>query len=260
MTVADFYKAGQLAQAIEAQIQQVKTAPGDHAKRLFLFELLAFAGDLDRAQRQIDVIEYGELERDTAVLSYRKLLDAERNRRRLWQEGLKPETFTELSEQASLRLEAVNCLRLKQQVEAAQLLTRANEAIPPRKGQLNGKPFDHLRDGDDLFAGVLEVMAHGNYYWVPLEQVESLTMNPPKFPRDLLWIPARLELPDTAGDVYLPALYPFSHQHPDNQIKLGRATDWQSEDNGPVLGRGLRTFLVGEDAMSILEWRQLQMG
>ena len=38
-------------------------------------------------------------------------------------------------------------------------------------------------------------MAHGAYYWVPLEQVETITMNVPKAPRDLLWVPARLEEP-----------------------------------------------------------------
>jgi type VI secretion system protein ImpE len=117
-----------------------------------------------------------------------------------------------------------------------------------------------LRDCDDLFGPMLEVMAHGNYFWVPLEHVHSLTMNGPKFPRDLLWIPARLETDDATGDVFLPALYPRSHEHADNQVKLGRMTDWNSTEGGPTLGVGSRTFLVDDDAVSLLEWRELTIG
>lgn len=85
------------------------------------------------------------------------------------------------------------------------MLARANEAIPPVAGQLNGQPFQSLRDADDLFAGVLEVMAHGRYFWVGLEQVRLLTMKPPRFPRDLVFIPAHLELDDEQGEIFVPA-------------------------------------------------------
>src|SRR6516164_3952724 len=110
MTSSDFYKAGRLADAIDAQVKAVKAAPADHGQRLFLFELLAFAGDLDRAQRQIDAVQYGELEIDAAVLAYRKLLDSERLRRRLFSESLIPKFFGEPPEHVRLRLEAVNRL------------------------------------------------------------------------------------------------------------------------------------------------------
>ena len=50
---------------------------------------------------------------------------------------------------------------------------------PRRRGRLNGKPFEHLRDADDLFGSVLEVLSQGAYYWVPLEQVASLAMSAP---------------------------------------------------------------------------------
>ena len=35
-------------------------------------------------------------------------------------------------------------------------------------------------------------------------------------------------------------------------------TDWLGDDDGPVLGRGLRMFLAGEEASTLLEWRQVQ--
>jgi type VI secretion system protein ImpE len=252
------YRAGKLQEAIEAQVQEVKAHPADHARRLFLFELLAFAGELDRAQKQIDVLKFEEAELETAQLGYRKLLDSERSRRRLFSEGVQPQFLADPPEHVRLRLDAVNRLRENRPAEAVELLGRANAAAP-LNGKLNDKPFDCLRDADDLFGTVLEVMAHGNYFWVPLEHVESLMMRPPRFPRDLLWVPGRLELKDTAGDVFLPALYPGTHEHPDDAVKLGRMTDWKSAEGAPVRGLGLRTFLAGDDAVSLVEWRELHI-
>ena len=47
MTARESYNAGRLQEAIAAQTQEVKARPADQSQRLFLFELLAFAGDLD---------------------------------------------------------------------------------------------------------------------------------------------------------------------------------------------------------------------
>jgi protein involved in temperature-dependent protein secretion len=54
-------------------------------------------------------------------------------------------------------------------------------------------------------------------------------------------------------------LYPGSHEHVDDQVKLGRSTDWKTLEGGAVLGVGARTFLVGDDASALPEWRELQI-
>lgn len=258
MNASDLFKAGKLQDALDAQLPEVRANPADQGKRLFLFELLAFAGDLDRARRQIDAIQYDQPELVAAVLSYKNLLDAEEQRRRLFRDGVAPKFFGEAPEHVHWRLEALNRLREDRPQEAAQCLEKAVESTPAIKGQLNDKPFASLRDCDDIFAGVLEVMAPGGYYWVPLEQIETLTLKTPAFPRDLLWVPARLELADSGGNVFLPSLYPASHEHSDEAVKLGRATDWKEVSGGPVQGVGGRTFLVDEDAISLLEWRKFE--
>ena len=98
--------------------------------------------------------------------------------------------------------------------------------------------------------------ANGEYAWVPLEQVGAVALNPPRFPRDLIWAPARLEVDGTAGEVFLPALYPGTHEAADDQLRLGRMTDWRSGDGGPVLGVGGRLFLADDDPIGLLEWRR----
>jgi type VI secretion system protein ImpE len=260
MNAGELYKAGRLQEAVAAQIQEVKASPADHAKRLFLFELLAFAGDLDRARRQIDAIQYDDNDLQIALLTYRKLIDSEEARRKLFSDGLAPQFFGEPSEHLRLRLEAVNRLREGHVAEAAETLARAEAATPPIRGKLNDVAFESLRDADDLLGSVLEVMAQGRYYWVGLDQVATVAMNPPRFPRDLLYIPAQLALADQAGEVFLPALYPGTHTHTDDQVKLGRMTDWKTPEGGagPTLGMGLHTFLRDEDGITLLEWREFQ--
>ena len=259
MNAGELFKAGQLPEAVDAQLKEVKAKPADHGQRLFLFELLAFAGDLDRAQRQIETINYNDMELDAAVLAYRRLVDSERARRRLFSESLVPKFFGDQPEHVKLRLEAVNRLRENGPAEAAELLTKAAALMPELKGELNGKPFSSLRDCDDLFSGVLEVMAQGGYYWVPLEQIDAISISAPKTPRDLLWLPARLEMTESAGNIHLPVLYAGSHEHADNQVKLGRMTDWKSPQGGPTLGIGAKTFLADEDVVTMLDWRQLEI-
>ena len=259
MDASELYKAGRLREAIEAQSREVKAHPSDPSLRLFLFELLTFAGDLDRARRQADAIRYDDPVLDVAILVYRSLVDNDQARRRLLGEGVSPEFFSEPPEHLRLRLEAVNRLREKRPAEAAEALARAAGATPEVHGRLNGQPFQSLRDADDLFAGVLEVFAQGRYHWVPLEQINLLTMDPPKSPRDLLYIPARLEIDLGTCDVFLPALYPGSHEHPDDQVKLGRMTDWTIPGDGPVLGIGQHLYLRDEDEIGLLEWRELRI-
>jgi type VI secretion system protein ImpE len=258
MTSTELYRSGKLAEAVEAQIHEVKAAPADQGKRLFLFELLAFSGNWDRARRQIDAVQYGDADLDMATQAYRFLVDAEQARRRVLTEGLTPQFLAEPPEHVRLRLEGARNIAAGQHTEAARLLSLADEQAPPIRGRLNDKPIEGLRDCDDLFGSVLEVLAQGNYFWVPFEQINSLTIKPPRFPRDLLWLPARLEASASSGDVFLPVLYPGSAEHADDDVRLGRRTDWSAADGGPVLGVGQRTFLVGEDPLNLLEVRSLE--
>ena len=56
-----------------------------------------------------------------------------------------------------------------------------------------------------------------------------------------------------------PAVYPSSYNHPDELVKLGRQTDWNTLEGDIVLGIGGKTFLAGDDAVSLLERRELQV-
>lgn len=255
MTPTDMYRAGGLRGALDAQLQAVKAAPADNGKRLFLFELCAFAGDWDRARRQIDAVTYPDPELAAAVATYRKLIDAEDARAKLFRDGVMPQFLTSPPEWVYPRLEAVKWMIDGNTARAAEAIAASDAAAGSVAATINGTEYSEVRDCDDCFGPILEVMAHGDYYWLPMAQIESLSALPPKFPRDLVWFPAKLSVKDgPSGDVFLPVLYPGSHASEDDQLRLGRRTDWLGE-GGPVRGIGLRQLLVGDDALPLPELR-----
>jgi type VI secretion system protein ImpE len=273
MNASELYKSGRLTDAIAAQIQEVRSAPLDRGKRFFLFELLTFAGDIDRSRRQLEAINYEEMELAAAHATYCRVVDSEQSRRWLFddldtavaqglleEDRIRPQFLIDPPFHIRLRLDAtMNALRSSPE-QTKELLGMADQCTPSVSVTLNDKTYQSLRDADDLFGTVLEVMAQGSYYWVPLEQVETLAMNPPKYPRDLYWFPARLSIKKgPSGEVFLPALYPRSHVHPDELVRLGRKTEWRGEEGDPVLGTGLRLFAADEEAIPLLEFRELQV-
>jgi type VI secretion system protein ImpE len=260
MNASELFEAGQLQAAIDAQTQEVRAKPADQAARLFLFELMLYAGDVDRARKQIDVLRYGNPKAQAAVQMYKFALDAEQMRRRVLEGKETPKSLTAAPDHVMDRLEALKKYAGGEAAAGDQLLDQANAATPGVKATINGKSVEGLRDADDLFGTVLEVFGSGGAYcWVPLEQVESITMNPPRTPRDVLMIPANLTLRDgPSGDVLLPALYAGSHASPDDALRLGRATDWASDESRPTRGIGGKLFLLGEaGTLPLLHWREL---
>src|SRR5260370_30593712 len=132
MNATELFKAGNLQAATDAQMQDVKKNAADPQKRIFLFELAAFAGDLDRAKRQIEAVNYEEPDRQTVVFGYRKLLDSELARRAVFREGQLPHFLCEPTEHIQLRKRAVRWLKENKPADAAAVLTQAN--VPVARG------------------------------------------------------------------------------------------------------------------------------
>ena len=257
---AELFHKGRLAEAIEAQLAVVRSKPTDQPSRLFLFELLGFAGELERASRQVDSLTLDDPDLHLAAGNYRNCLKSEEARRKVL-EGGKPRFFMDPGPSTVSRLEAFEALSRGDHDSFRYKLEEANSTDPVLKGSINGKPFELIRDADDLFAGVLEVFAQGNYYWIPLDQIASMATNPVKSPRDLLWMPANLAMVDGAtGPVFLPALYLGSHSHGLETVKLGRERDWMpvvQEAAALLRGYGPKVFLAGDDEVNLTDIREL---
>jgi type VI secretion system protein ImpE len=259
MNASEYYKGGKLKEALTASLDEVKKNPLDANRRGFLCELLCFAGDLERADTQMDVLTTQDPSMAMVISLFRQLVRAEKARQEFYNQGRLPEFLDQPSEVLRLHLEASIHLREGRTADGQRLLQQAEEKRPRPSGTCDGKPFTDLRDLDDLTAPFFEVLTStGKYYWIPIEQVELVELRAPARPRDLLWQRAHMIVrggPD--GEVYLPTLYANTFKEADDELRLGRLTDWRGGNNDPVRGLGLRTLLVGDDARPLLEIKEI---
>src|SRR5262245_18737237 len=140
-TASDAFKAGKLGDAVTAALEQVRAAPADRGKRTFLAELFCFAGDLERADKQLDVLVQPDAADVMAVTLFRQLLRGETARREVFAHGRVPEFLTQPSECVRLHLEAAIRLRENDPAEAAELLTKAEAIRPAVVGTCDGTAF-----------------------------------------------------------------------------------------------------------------------
>ena len=259
MTAEELFKAGHLSAAVEQLNQEVRSRPSDIQRRTFLFELLCFVGDCQRAERQLDVLGQQSATAEIGVQVYRHILTAEQARQRLFSEGLPPNFLFPPPSYVHLHLEALQQLRNHQPAGAVALLDQSQRSQPPRTGSLAGQPFTEWRDGDDLLAPFLEVIVHNQYVWLPFEQIKRLHIATPKRLRDLLWVPATLEAHSgPVGEVFLPVLYPDSYRRADERVKLGRMTEWIDMGEGVTLGAGQHLFFIDGQDRGILEVQDIE--
>jgi type VI secretion system protein ImpE len=260
------FAAGKLAAAIEAANAQVRRSPGELGGRVLLAELLLFAGNLDRADTILDAAGQIDPTALPGVAEFRQLLRAEQARRQFLRDGRLPEFLGEPTPTLRAMLAAVVAQRAGDAQEAARLVGEAEEQRPSASGVIatpqGDTAFDDFRDIDDWHAGFFEVLTTtGKYFWIPTERVLSVEFHPPRRPRDLAWRRATMSVaagPD--GEVYLPTIYDHLDADIDDQLRLGRATDWRGSEGGPMQGVGQRIFLVGEEACTIMELSRLGFG
>jgi len=254
MTAYELYRQAKLDEAIEAALHRVKTAPTDLDARLLLCDLLCLDDQLERADRQLDVVVQQDAGMAGGIGLYRQLVRAEVARKDVFQSGRSPEFMNEITDVLKLHLRAAMALREGNVSEAGDLLRQAEQLRPSVQGECDGESFGDLRDLNDLTAPFLEVLTStGKYYWIGWERIEKLEFRPPRSLRDLLWRQTEMAIregPDAL--VYVPVLYRGSHGSPDPEVRLGRRTDWIETPGGPTAGVGQRTLLVGDAGKSIL--------
>ena len=231
MKAQELFQAGKLDEAVQALGAELRDNPADARRRTFLFELLCFAGEYQRAEKQLDVLASDGRAAEMGTMLYRAALHAERIRQAIFEQKDYPSTGP------------------------------APEA--PAAGSLNGTPFTFFSDADPRLGARLEVFAAGDYLWIPFEHISSIELESPKRLRDLLWSPALVRTGPAfkgkeLGEVLLPVISPLSWKHANNQVRLGRATEWEDDGTGSAVPLGQKMFAVDEDEVPILEIRKLE--
>lgn len=234
MDAQQLFKAGKLTKAIAALTTQLRDHPTDQRSRTFLFELLCFAGEYDRAEEQLTILEQGGSKKlMLGTLLYKTAINAEKTRQEMFEKKSFP----------------------------PPLLDGAGTAV---SGKLNGKEFIMLSDTDSRIGEKLEVFAGGDYLWISFHDIASVRVDPPKRLRDLLWIPAMVTTGPAfqsreLGEIMIPAMAPLSWQHPDEEVQLGRVSEWCEDETGVVAPYGLKCILVDGEEVPVVEIRELEI-
>lgn len=228
MNAHELFRAGRIDAAVDALGSELRDNPMDAHRRTFLFELLCFAGNHARAEKQLDVLAQGGRDAELGTLLYRSALHAERIRQAMFTDGSFP---------------------------------RGGSARPV-SGTLNGRPFSSLSDADPRIGARFELFVAGQYTLIPFEQLASIHLEPPKQLRDLLWAPVRVRTAESyrgeeLGEVLTPALAPLSWQDEDDLVRLGRVTEWVRGEDGTEIPIGQKLLLVDGEEISLLEVREL---
>ena len=228
-TAKQLFDAGKVREAEAAVSRHLRQNPEDVGQRTFLFELLCFSGQYDRAEKQLGVLAQGNREAEMGAVLYYSALHAEKMRHEMFRKEEFPK----------------------------------EPALPSPPGTLNGKPFQSISDADPEIGSRLEVYAAGAYLWIPFHHIASVHIDPPVRLRDTLWTTADVLTGPSfkgtdIGQVIIPAIYPFTWKSDDEALWLGRATDWVRDDQGHEFPVGQKMFIVDGEEVPLLEIRSLE--
>ncbi len=258
MDAKDLIMAGRLAEARKQLTEEVKAAPADPGKRTLLFQVLAFCGEWDRAERHLDAIVMQEAKAEAGVQVYKNLLHAERERLEVARRTRRPSLMPRTPPYFERYFDALEKLAKSDLEGAATAFDQILESRPDLSGTINGKSFEGFEDTDAALALFLEGIVHDRYVWFPVEEVRELIISEPRTLFDLLWIPAHVTTREGLSiGCYLNVLYPDSASHEDDRIKLGRMTDWVSLGGPFARGVGQHVFQIGEEELALLEIREV---
>jgi type VI secretion system protein ImpE len=232
MTVMELFQSGKLQEAIQALGEEVRNAPLDAKRRTFLFELLCYAGDYERAEKHLNVLSDSSPGTQMGSLLYRSAIHAEKTRQEMFFERTYPLAKTK----------------------------------PGIRGNRNGDTVNEFCDADERIGASLEVFVAGSYSWISLDQIATIEIPKPKRLRDLLWTPAIVKtLPAfrsmELGEVLLPVLCPLSWKHRDDAVRLGRSTVWEQgvEGEPEFIPFGQKIFLIDGHEVPILELGRIDL-
>jgi len=251
------FDAGDLATAIDKCQTILRQRPVDQQARRFLAELLCFDCNFERADKQLDILSTQEPDGAAGYIILRQVLRAAQVRQNFFHDVHLPTFVVAPDEHVRSLVRSLVAMRDGDTAEAVSALKHAETVRPVCTGGHGSQAFVDFRDADDRMAGIVEVLTtNGEYAWVPMSSIDKLEPRPIRRALDLLWRPAMLTVrqgPD--GLVYLPCVYEPAGDNP--QHVLGRETDWREVGDGIYRGFGLRTFIVDDDNVPILELAEM---
>lgn len=248
---------GDLDGARRALVEFVRANPANDQARMFLFQLLAVAGEWDKARTQLGALAKLAPEAQMLSVAYGQAIDAEAVRSAVFSGRVAPELLVH-SDWAVALVEAIGHFAAGRDAEGEDARARAFDAAPETPGDLDGTRFGWIADADSRFGPAFEAIIGGRYGIVPFDTVARIESEGPRDLRDVVWYPVQIHFRSGQSvAAMLPVRYPGSEASADTAERLSRATGWTDTRWGQA-GSGVHLWaLDGDEDRDLLSVRNL---
>jgi type VI secretion system protein ImpE len=253
-------RSGDLDGARAALVEVVRARPADEQARMFLFQLLAVAGEWAKAKTQLNALAQLSGEAQMLSVAYGQAIDAEAQRAAVFAGTARAHQHV-ASPWAEGVVDALEHFGLGRIAEGEASRDQAFDAAPETSGSLEGEAFDWIADADARFGPTFEAIIGGRYGIQPFDQVERIESEGVRDLRDTVWYPVQIFFRSGQSvAAMLPARYPGSEASADVAERLARATNWVERPWGEAgMGQHLWSLSSGEDR-DLLSVRRLSFG
>ncbi len=252
-------------QTLQQQVEELQAAirkkASDADLRVHLFQLLCVMGSWKRALAQLQVSAQLAAKALPMAQTYREAIKCEVFRAEVFAGKRAPQVLGKPPEWIGSLIEALKHDADGRPDAAAQLRAKALNAAQPAPFVVDKVECEWLCDADSRLGPVCEVIANGQYYWLPFESCSGISLEKPVDLRDLVWLPAEIMLPNEGR---VPALIPTRYVDTDkstatnaDQLKLASATEWVERSEGSWFGIGQRLWTSDQNDHPMLDTRML---
>lgn len=241
---------------------QVKAAPIDADKRAHWVQLLILQGEWERAQTQLNAWETLTPASRPIIQQLLASVDAERHREKVFCAETTPYFLTEPQTWLSTLAKALQACGANAYEERTLAYSLADES----EGTLledgtDNQPhhFAWLADADSRLGPVCELLIDNHYYWVPFNEIASITFQKPMNIVHLVWRHALIKLRSGLQKVcQIPARYPITSESSDSH-RLCHRTDWFPLDDSQehYSGQGQKSWLTDGSEYPLLTLHQV---
>jgi type VI secretion system protein ImpE len=191
--------------------------------------------------------------------TYREAIRCELFRKEVFSGDKSPLIFGDPPEWCAFLLEALRLSGQGEYSQAASLRDKAFEVAPTTPGTIDGQAFEWIAEADSRIGPMMEAIVNGRYYWIPLQRLKKIAIDPPEDLRDLVWIPAHLSL-ENGGEAValLPTRYPGTENETETALQLSRKTEWQNPADSVYVGLGQRMLTTDKNDYPLLNIREIE--
>lgn len=258
MDAQELLRSGDLTGARATLAEELRRTPGDLRARQFFWQLIAVAGEWDKAATQLRALAAADPKAMMMANVFGQALTAMKSRDAVFAGKERPVSLVGQEPWVAGLLDALHATTTLAPDAAARSEAALAEA-PATPGSLDGTSFEWIADADLRFGPMLEVIIGDAYGFIPFAAMKRMRAKEPEDLRDVVLHAVEIELRSGQTSMAMvPVVYPGTQAHGKPLLSLARATEWIDTGGGEV-GIGQRLLSTDGADIEFLAVRDLRL-